>query len=258
MVDRRALGLITITFDDGLLCQFENGYPILRGNRVKGVAFIPTGLVGDWYEGQPVMGLSHLRELSSAGWEIGSHTVSHPHLVKRERTQLSLPALEAELRESREWILANGFSVISLAYPFGRYNDEIAGIASRYYRYVRTTEEGLNEFSPENTRLRAFNLSQKTIERWKLAVNRALALKKWLIVTIHSVVESANQIRSGQESLCITRDALAECLQYALSSGLPVRTFHEVYKMCRDLPETVERTGGCDPLGDQQADCLRS
>ena len=244
MADVSASGLITMTFDDGLLCQFENGYPVLHENRVKGVVFIPTGLVGGWYGAQRSMSLRHLRELSSAGWEIGSHTVSHAPLAHKDgRTGLPLSAVEAEVRESREWLVANGFPVISFAYPKGRYNDEVEAITRRYYLVLRTSANGLNEISSGSTRLKVFNLCQQTIDRWKLAVDAALKSRKWLIAMIHGVAESADQIPSGRESLWIVRDALAECLEYGLSSRLPVLTFQEVYGSSQELPERAERTG---------------
>jgi len=231
-----------MTFDDGLLCQFENGYPVLCRNGVKGVVFIPTGLIGDWYEGQRSMSRSHLRELAAAGWEVASHTVSHTHLAnKAGQTRLPLSAVEVELHESREWLVASGFPVISFAYPNGRYNEEIEAIACRYYRYVRTTENGLNEVCSGNTRLKAFDLCQRKVDRWKPAMDAARASGKWLIAMIHGVAESADQIPSGQESFWIGKDDLTECLEYALSSGLSVRTFQEVYDACQDLPERAER-----------------
>ena len=245
MADVRASGLITITFDDGLLCQFENGYPVLQNNRMKGVVFVPTGLVGDWFQGQRSMNLSHLHELSSAGWEIGSHTVSHARLANKDgRTILPRVAVEAEVQESKEWLVANGFSVLSFAYPYGRHNEEIEGITRRLYRYIRTTKDGLNEVSSGNIRLKAFDLCQKKIDRWKPAVDAALASKKWLIAMIHGVAKDADQIPSGQESKWIASSDLEECLQYALSSGLPVRTFQEVYNACQGLVEAAEKTSG--------------
>ena len=242
MADVRASGLITMTFDDGLLCQFENGYSVLCRNGVKGVVFIPTGLVGGWHEGQRSMSRSHLRELAAAGWEVASHTVSHTRLAnKAGQTRLPLSAVEVELHESREWLIANGFPVIAFAYPNGRYNDEIEAIACRYYRYVRTTENGLNEVSSGERRLKAFDLCQRKVYQWRPAVDAARVSKKWLIAMIHGVARSADQIPTGQESLWIARDDLADCLQYVLSSGLPVRTFQEVYDGCQDLPERAER-----------------
>ena len=242
MADLKSSGMITITFDDALVCQFDNGYPLLRQHGVKGVMYVTTGLVGQWYEGQRCMSLSQLHELADAGWEIGSHTVSHPKLASGERTKLPVTALEAELRESRDWLLANGFSVISFAYPYGSYNDEVAKIARSYYRYARTCDRGLNEVSSANTKLKRFNLCHRNLSQWKSAVDSAALLNKWLIAMIHSVTESESEIPSGKEGLYISKTQLAECVQYAQCSGLPVRTVQEVYDLYADLPESVETT----------------
>jgi len=242
MADVKISGLITMTFDDALLCQFDNGYSLLCEYGLKGVVYVPTGLVGQWFEGQRLMNLSQLQELANAGWDIGSHTVSHPNLVSGGRTKLPLAALEAELRESRDWLLAKGFSVISFAYPYGSYNDEVATIARRYYRYARTCERGLNEVSSANTKLKRFNLCQRNLKQWNSAVDSALSLNKWLIAMIHGVTESESGIPSGKEGLYICKTELAECVQYAQCSGLPVRTVQEVYDLYADLPETVETT----------------
>jgi peptidoglycan/xylan/chitin deacetylase (PgdA/CDA1 family) len=231
MADPTTTGLITVTFDDSLLCQFEQAYPILSKLGMTGVVFVPTGLVGDCYEGHRSMNLAHLRELQSVGWEIGSHTVSHARLADKEgRTRLPLPAIDAELRGSRDWLVASGFTASSFAYPNGRYNDDIEAIARRYYRFVRTTENGLNEIAAVHgfARLRAFDLCQRKVDRWRAAVDAACSSKKWLIAMVHGVVESADQIPSGQESFWIVRDDLMESLQYARSTGLGARTIHEM------------------------------
>src|SRR5262249_45726622 len=106
-------------------------------------------------------------------------------------------------------------------------------------------ENGLNEVCSGNTRLKAFDLCQRKLDRWKLAVDAALASKQWLIAMIHGVAESADYIPSGQESLWIARAALAECLQYALSAGLQARTFQEVYDAYLWMRASNESTG-CD------------
>jgi peptidoglycan/xylan/chitin deacetylase (PgdA/CDA1 family) len=61
------------------------------------------------------MGWDELREHAARGVEIGSHTVSHPHLPR-----LSDEEIERELRESRERIEAElGRRCRILAYPYG-------------------------------------------------------------------------------------------------------------------------------------------
>jgi len=67
-----------------------------------------------------------LRTLSDAGWEIGSHTASHPRL-----TQLSDAEARRELVESRQTCEQHlGTACSSVAYPYGDCNVAVADIAA--------------------------------------------------------------------------------------------------------------------------------
>jgi peptidoglycan/xylan/chitin deacetylase (PgdA/CDA1 family) len=242
VIDIRHSGIITLTFDDGLLCQFDNGYPLLRELDMKAVAFIPTGLVGGLFGEQQMMNLDHLRELTSAGWEIGSHTVSHVRLTHKDgATRLPLPEVEKELRESKQWLERNGFRVTSFAYPAGRHNEEVESIASRYYKVLRTTRRGLNDLRAGSNRLRVFDLHHGTANLWKPTVDEALRSKKWLIAMIHGVTESVDEFPSGRERFWMAKDDLARCLEAAKSSRLPVLTFQEILDGDRNRPVRTVR-----------------
>lgn len=66
-----------------------------------------------------------LRTLADAGWEVGSHTVSHPHL-----TRLDDEALAHELSASRAAVeAALGRPCPSLAYPYGDVDDRVVEAA---------------------------------------------------------------------------------------------------------------------------------
>ena len=66
-----------------------------------------------------------LRELSERGVEIGSHTLSHPHLTKLTDAELA-----RELRQSRERVEAELRGVCRyLAYPYGEYDARVAAAA---------------------------------------------------------------------------------------------------------------------------------
>jgi peptidoglycan/xylan/chitin deacetylase (PgdA/CDA1 family) len=66
-----------------------------------------------------------LRELSDRGVEIGSHTLSHPHL-----TSLTDVELARELRDSRERVAAElRRDCRYLAYPYGEYDARVGAAA---------------------------------------------------------------------------------------------------------------------------------
>jgi peptidoglycan/xylan/chitin deacetylase (PgdA/CDA1 family) len=123
--------VVAVTFDDGYTSVDEHARPILERFGIPATVFVPTGLVGQdrpmsWPGIDHWIGTQHerelrpmswqtLRSLAAAGWEIGSHSVSHP----------SLPALDDdELREElvasrEECARMTETSCHSLAVPYG-------------------------------------------------------------------------------------------------------------------------------------------
>jgi peptidoglycan/xylan/chitin deacetylase (PgdA/CDA1 family) len=71
------------------------------------------------------MTVAQLREVADAGWEIGSHTRTHPWLPQLDAETLrdELVRSRAELRE------AFGIPCRSLAYPFGAHDDRVVAAA---------------------------------------------------------------------------------------------------------------------------------
>jgi peptidoglycan/xylan/chitin deacetylase (PgdA/CDA1 family) len=208
-------GLVTLTFDDASRSQLERGLPVLERSGVKGVLFVPTGLLGTWFEREPLLTLAGVEEVAAAGWEVGSHTVSHTRLAKDGRTLVRPSDLEAELR-------------VSLAYPYGRFNGEVEALAGRLYRYVRTTADGLNPIAARNPRVYAFTLNEERIRRWRRAAARAAQGGSWLVGTVHHVARSPSEIPPDDQRSWITEAGLEECVTSALGAGLTPRTFRQV------------------------------
>jgi peptidoglycan/xylan/chitin deacetylase (PgdA/CDA1 family) len=65
---------IILTFDDGWSGDYDNGYPILKQHGFVGSYAIVTGFVEG---GGPYMTWAQIKEMSDAGMEIMSHTVTH-------------------------------------------------------------------------------------------------------------------------------------------------------------------------------------
>jgi peptidoglycan/xylan/chitin deacetylase (PgdA/CDA1 family) len=106
---------IILTFDDGSETTYTTALPILQRYGFTGVSYIVRN-----YLGIPrYMSADQIRGLYAAGWEIGSHGLSHIELTSQPRKH------EAEVIESRrrlEKLL--GVPVLSFAYPFGVYDDD--------------------------------------------------------------------------------------------------------------------------------------
>jgi peptidoglycan/xylan/chitin deacetylase (PgdA/CDA1 family) len=132
-----------ITFDDGFASVFEHGYPVLSRLGVPATVFVPTDLVGGetpmswpgvdhwahtkYADEMKAISWPNLTTLAGGGWEIGSHALRHSDL-----TLLDDEALLGELvgsREACEKML--GLPCVSLAYPYGRYDERVLEAAVR-------------------------------------------------------------------------------------------------------------------------------
>ena len=133
--------LLHVTFDDAYV-SVRAALPILERLGVPATIFACADYAED---GRPLdvaelradaerlpaelatMAWDELRELAGRGIEIGSHTVSHPHL-----TQLGDAELERELTESRERLEeALGRPCRVLAYPYGDEDRRVQEAAER-------------------------------------------------------------------------------------------------------------------------------
>ena len=117
--------LVSLTFDDGLRCQFEKALPILNNHGMAATFFLTAnqeqphdrwlGHTNDWWKiDWREDDIAMLRELTQKGHEIGSHSVTH-HPVTLKMPEQS----ENEARKSKKLIEAwIGSKVSSFGYPF--------------------------------------------------------------------------------------------------------------------------------------------
>jgi peptidoglycan/xylan/chitin deacetylase (PgdA/CDA1 family) len=121
-----------VTFDDGYRSVHEAALPVLSELGITATVFAIAEKVGETDElpgagSRPLMSWDELRDLNRHGWEIGSHTLTHPDL-----TGLADDELERELAGSRELIESEiGHSCTSLAYPYGAVDARVAAAARR-------------------------------------------------------------------------------------------------------------------------------
>lgn len=125
---------VIITFDDACASVFQHALPILNKYNFKATIFAITQFVGapnrwDYFQKK---GLRHcsweeLRILASKGWEVGSHTVSHPNL-----RNLSEAQLWEEIKASKDILEDNLQIPINLiSYPFGKFDKRVINMVAK-------------------------------------------------------------------------------------------------------------------------------
>jgi len=131
---------VVVTFDDGY-ASTAKARPVLDRLGWPATVFAVTSFAASgtdlawpgtehWgatphaHELQP-LGWDDLAELAAAGWEVGSHTVSHPLLPR-----LGDDALARELEGSRKAIADRLGRCESIAYPYGAVDRRVAAAAA--------------------------------------------------------------------------------------------------------------------------------
>jgi peptidoglycan/xylan/chitin deacetylase (PgdA/CDA1 family) len=135
--------VVAITFDDAYRSVSKIALPILERLGMTATVFVPTDYIGAdsvmrwpgidrWLDGPferelTPMSWAEIQSLAAAGWEIGSHTGSHPHL-----TQLDDAMLEDELARSKVACETHvPGECTSLAYPYGDVDARVVAMAAK-------------------------------------------------------------------------------------------------------------------------------
>lgn len=125
---------VVISFDDGLQSQFVGARPMLDKLGWPGVlnlelAHLDQGELTD----------DQVRQLVDSGWELDSHTFTHPNLTE------SGVDLGHEIADSRTELQQRfGVPVDFFCYPAGEYDEAVVqAVKDAGYRGATTTHEGL-------------------------------------------------------------------------------------------------------------------
>ncbi len=144
---------VIITFDDAYESVYQQAFPILQEYGFPAVIFVIVRYVGTWNTWDANLGglrfrhvsANQIRELAQAGWEIGSHTLTH-----RALTYLPEKEVDREVRESRRQLQEiTGQEVLTLAYPFGLQNAAVRE-RTRTAGYRWACQNLWGEYRPDN------------------------------------------------------------------------------------------------------------
>lgn len=125
---------VIITFDDGNQDNYEYAFPIMQKYGFIGAIYI----VANRLRAEGFLSAEQLQEMAAAGWEIGSHSMTHTDLTDVFAHKIREELLDSRLRLEHEI----GVEVRSFAYPFGSFASELA---SRVENYGYWTAMGLGK-----------------------------------------------------------------------------------------------------------------
>jgi peptidoglycan/xylan/chitin deacetylase (PgdA/CDA1 family) len=129
-----------VTFDDGIASAMEHGLPVLDEFGAPGTMFLRLDMLG--VSGR--LADADAARLVAHGWEVGSHTISHPVL-----TEVDDVSLHDELVHSKSEIeRLTGRTCTSVAYPTGRADARIVSTAAAAGYLAGAALEGAIEVRP--------------------------------------------------------------------------------------------------------------
>lgn len=226
---------VSFTFDDGLLSVIEKALPALDG--LPGTAYIVTDCIGMTSvpndcaaDGtKPYMTWDQVRQLQESGWEIGSHTVSHPYLASDgggdQGRILGPTEVYNELAGSRAALIEQGIAVANVAFPYGDYNSAVLAEAAKWYESARgfADTDVLNSWPYNNSLLTTQQVQSgspapvwslcpdMSVAGVKACIDDAIENSQWLVLTFHDISDNPG---TSEESYDYKTSDLAEIAAY--------------------------------------------
>jgi peptidoglycan/xylan/chitin deacetylase (PgdA/CDA1 family) len=220
-----AAGTVTITFDDGFLSTYTNALPILSARNIKATIYpnISTLNTGHQPDGFPGMSWAQLAALQNTyGWEVGSHTATHPNLPTLTQAQIA-----QEFATANGELAAHGLNVTNLATPFGAYDNKTLIEALKVYNSQRGFADRsttFNSFPYTKSVLQVqsleSNVSPTVVKGW---IDQAKANNTWLILVAHDTQAAYNP----NYIYTVTTADLSTIADYIVSSGISVKTIEQ-------------------------------
>jgi peptidoglycan/xylan/chitin deacetylase (PgdA/CDA1 family) len=177
-------GVVSVTFDDGFQDVYDNALPILVAHHIPSTQYVISGsMQGD----SEYVTAAEVADYVRSGQEVGSHTVTHPHL-----DQLTPAQVQTELTLSREQLTAvtapaGQPMVCDFAPPYGEATVPTSTMG--VYTSARGSQEiGYNGRGTNPYQIKVRDIDATTtpadVQSW---IDDAVAGKYWLVLVYHSI-----------------------------------------------------------------------
>ncbi|HET9411898.1 MAG TPA: polysaccharide deacetylase family protein [Candidatus Saccharimonadales bacterium] len=226
---------ISFTFDDGFASVYTQAKPALAKYGLNGTSYVVTDCVGMTKtpntcradNDKPYMTWTQIKQLQASGWEIGSHSKTHPYLASSDaddgQPNVLTPAqVEQELSQSKAALAAQGINAMSFASPYGDYNNATLAKIAKYYQTHRGFADTNNNQWPFNDYLlNNFPVQEGvTVDQVKAKIDDAIANKRWLVLTFHNIATSPSTNPDDYEYSTAKLEQIAAYVKSKQSAGL--------------------------------------
>ncbi|MCL4504354.1 MAG: PKD domain-containing protein [Deltaproteobacteria bacterium] len=213
---------VTIVFDDGYSSLNSLARPLFKSNNIVATTCPVVGSIG----ASGMVTWDGLRDLKSDGWEIGSHSLTHPDL-----TTLTPSQLDNELSQSKSLLETNlSIQVHTFAIPLGAYDQKVLSAIAQYYNFARNVNVPFsnNPLPPIPYTVNCLEILGSTtpqqVEDW---IEAARIKGDWVVLTFHEIIQGDSD---PQLDYSYGTNQLTTILQYIQTKGYPTPTFTSVFK----------------------------
>lgn len=227
---------ITFTFDDGLDSVYTQAAPTLAKYGLTGTTYVITGCVGMTTTPNTCHADNNEKYMTwdqvvatqnTYGWEVGSHTVTHPYLASSDASDgqpnvLTDQQVADELVNSKAALAAHGINATDFASPYGDYSNSVLAQAAKLY-------ESHRGFADQNNNIWSYNdmilnnmqvQAGVTVAQVKARIDKAITNKEWLILTFHDIRVNASSDPSDYQYKTSDLDQIAA---YAQSKAAQIK-----------------------------------
>ncbi len=215
--------VVTFIDDDATLATINNWKVIADAKGIKINLAVITSKVGGSavYGGYRFLTLTELKSLQSEGFEIVSHSETHPHLELISDAQL-----DAEMKNSLEWIKANGFGQLenAIVEPYGYFSAiddlRIKNIIRKYYQYGINVNNKNNPSPIDNFHINRIHSDARDLVGLKSALDEAIINGSWVVVLSHC-----------WDSAHWDSTKVSDFIDYIQSKNVPIMTVSDAVKI---------------------------